>query len=195
MSSSFVSQVATLPKDIKRNIMRFLSLPTADIITAESKRILQQFLSLNPEERKKYYGVPSISACLKFKYNYREGEGIAYYDYVSCYTTTDIYDDYHILSKKILKNYGFRLDIDNTKYKKQMLTKYLDANQVAYKPNSQVRTLNKLIMNIPNSESKYTTKKSKTIKKKIKLIIVPEPEPVIRIKVPKKKLRIVGDAK
>lgn len=209
MSSSIVSQVATLPKNIQQNIMRFLSLPTADLITKKGKEILQQFLSLNPEERRKYYGVPDILSCLKFKCNYISGTGIAYYDYASCYTVTDTYDEEHILSTKVLKNYGF--PSGDKKYKKKMITDYLDINQIEYNPNSQLRTLYKKINSLSTivawrdtaerqeqqrQEQPRNIPNTKIIKKKIKLVLVPDadPEPVIRIKVPKKKLRLVEDA-
>jgi hypothetical protein len=177
--------VTRLPKDIQWNIIKFLSLPIADIIREKIQEILQNFIALTPEQRRKYDRVPNINTILKYK------SQVELYDRTTGTTHTtfnisfcqDLNTPSHLSrSDKTLRNYGIitryyksshHLTDNKTIYKK-LLTDYLDANQVPYKPTSQLRTFVKLIMSMPNTEEKYKIikTKTKTKTKKVKLILV-----------------------
>jgi hypothetical protein len=160
--------VARLPKEIQWNIVRFLSLPTADMIRDEAEKILQNYLSLTAEERKKYKKVPNIQAFLKtgrsnilqivHRYGY-DGSPV----YITNYKS-------NILSSKLFKNFGLICGDcgAETKIKRKLYETYLDRNRIEYKQRSHIKTLIKIVQDIPNSEEKYETKTESKIKTKIK---------------------------
>ena len=163
--------VSRLPKDIQRNIVQFLSTPTADAIREKAVRILQQFCSLSADERKKYKKVPNIQAFLKTGRSYILQRVQRYgYDDLPVYIT-----DYksNKLRSKLFKNFGLICGDcgAETKIQRKFYEKYLDRNKIEYKQRSHIKTLIKMVQDIPNSEEKYKTKKTKKTKK-VKLILV-----------------------
>ncbi len=172
--------VAKLPTDIQRNIISFLSTPTADMIREKALRILQEFCSLSADERKKYKKVPNIQAFLKTgRSNILQIVQRYGYDEFPVYTT-----DYksNKLRSKLFKNFGLICGDcgAETKIQRKFYENYLDRNKIEYKQRSHIKTLIKMVQDIPNSEEKYETKtktktktkKTKTKTKKYKLILV-----------------------
>ena len=191
--------VSKLPKDIQRIITSYLSMPTADIIRDELQKILTHFLSLTTDERKQYdlFENKSFNTSSPFRLKklkgycifetYRFLVGNEYSHRIlknygimligglkggdrkhpysrSGYTWDDIYRNTSVLKcdfKQHLSSYR-----DDLKW-------YLKKNKIEYKEKAQLKTLIKLVQDIPNSEEKYETKKPKTKKhKKVKLILV-----------------------
>ena len=177
------SIVSRLPKDIQRNIVQFLSTPTADIVSRTIEQLLQQFCSLTSGERGKVDRHVNIQIILKMKsFELFSGTTRPLTRHISW--CKDLHPTFqHSRSEKTLDNYGiitnfYKAEHHPNHYKniyKKFLTDYLDTNQVSYKKGTHLKTLSKLIMGIPNTEEKYKTiktKKPKTIKKKLKLILV-----------------------
>jgi hypothetical protein len=180
--TELLTSVSKLPKDIQRNIVQFLSLPTADMIREKAEEILQHFCSLTADKRRKYNKIPNIQSCLGCPLSC----AVVYADdeYTSHYSRFDLNDTLHIRSHKTLENYGFKYDYRfNRFYQYQQgggrhlinymelkwhLMNYLEKNQVSYKKTSYIKTLIKLVINIPNTEGKYETKTKKTKKNKTK---------------------------
>jgi hypothetical protein len=201
--TELLTSVSALPKDIQRNIMGFLSMPTADAIRDELKQRLMYFLSLTNDERKKFdlFDNKSFNSSAPFRLNKLKGYGGVFNTYWFL-----IGNEY---SHRILKNYGIMLiggllkgdrtypysrggytwdDIyrntsvlkcdakGHLKGYKDDLKWYLKKNQIEYKEKAQLKTLIKMVQDIPNSEGKYEKKTKKTIKskktKKYKLILV-----------------------
>lgn len=194
--------VAKLPKDIQSIIASYLSMPTADLIRDEIQKILTHFISLTADERKQYdlfenksfntsspFRLKKLKGCSVFEtYWFLLGNeysarilknygimligGLTGGDRQYPYSRSGyVWDDIYGTPTSAIYNYSKKNAI--SAYRKDLMW-YLKKNQIEYKEKAQLKTLIKMVQDIPNSEEKYETKKpkTKTIKKKVKLILV-----------------------